>query len=78
MKKSSLSENQLIGILKEAESGAPRAELCRKRCISGAISYHWQSKKGDMDVSMIKRMKEPEEENRRLSTFNFRGDYPTN
>jgi putative transposase len=66
MKKSRFTESQIISILKEAESGVPVAELCRKHGISSATFYNWRAKYGGMDVSMMKRMKELEEENRRL------------
>ena len=60
------SESQIINILKEAESGVPTTELCRKYGMGDATFYNWRSKYGGMDVSMMKRMKELEEENRRL------------
>ena len=66
MKKSRFTESQIISILKEAESGVPVAELCRKHGMSDATFYNWRSKYGGMDASMMKRMKELEEENRRL------------
>jgi putative transposase len=66
MKRSRYSESQIISILKEAESGIPVAELCRKHGMSDATFYNWRAKYGGMDVSMMKRMKELEDENRRL------------
>ncbi len=66
MKKSRFTESQNIGILKEAESGVPVTELCRTHGMSDATFYNWRVKYGGMDVSMMKRMKELEEENRRL------------
>jgi len=66
MKKSRYTESQIIGILKEAESGVPVTELCRTHGMSDATFYNWRAKYGGMDVSMMKRMKELEEENRRL------------
>lgn len=66
MKKSRYSESQIMAILKEAESGVPVADLCRKYGMSDASFYNWRSKYGGMDSSMIKRMKELEAENARL------------
>ena len=66
MKKSRFTESQNIGILKEAESDVPVTELCRTHGMSDATFYNWRVKYGGMNVSMMKRMKELEEENRRL------------
>ena len=66
MKKSRFTESQIIGILKEAESDVPVTELCRTHGMSDATFYNWRVKYGGMNVSMMKRMKELEEENRRL------------
>ena len=66
MKKSRFTDSQIIAILKQAEGGAPVAELCREHGISNATFYNWRSKYGGMDASLMKRMKELEEENRRL------------
>lgn len=66
MKKSRYTETQIFQILKEAESGIPVPELCRKHGMSDASFYKWRAKYGGVDTSMMKRMKELEEENRRL------------
>ena len=66
MKKSRFTDSQIIAILKQAEAGTPVAELCREHSISNATFYNWRSKYGGMDASLMKRMKELEEENRRL------------
>jgi putative transposase len=66
MKKSRYSESQIINILKQAEAGTPVPELCWEHGISSATFYKWRSKYGGMDVSMMSRLKELEEENRRL------------
>jgi len=66
MKKSCYTITQIFQILKEAESGIPVPELCRKQGMSDASFYKCRAKYGGMDTSMMKRMKELEEENRRL------------
>jgi len=66
MKKSRYTDSQIMAILKQAESGVPVSQLCREHGMSSATFYNWRAKYGGMDVSMIKRLKELEEENRRL------------
>ena len=66
MKKSRYSDSQIIAILKKAEAGTPIPELCRDHGMSSASFYKWRSKYGGMDASMVSRMKELEDENRRL------------
>ena len=66
MKKSRYSDSQILAILKQAESGIPVAQLCREHGMSSATFYKWHSKYGGMDASMMARLKELEEENRRL------------
>ena len=66
MKKSRFTDSQIIGVLKQAEAGTPVSELCCTHGISSATFYKWRSKYGGMNASMIFRMKELEDENRRL------------
>lgn len=66
MKKSRFSDSKIIAILKQAEAGSAVPDLCREHSISSATFYKWRSKFGGMDASMVSRMKELEEENRRL------------
>lgn len=66
MKKSRYSEAQIIKILKEAEGGISVVEICRQYGISQGTFYNWKSKYGGMDLSMLKRVKELEQENQRL------------
>jgi putative transposase len=66
MKKSRYSDSQIIQILKQAEAGTPVSELCREHGMSDATFYKWRAKFGGMDVSLMARLKELEEENRRL------------
>lgn len=64
--KKRFTEEQIIGILKEAEAGAKVAELCRKHGISDATYYNWKAKFGGMTVSDAQRLKALEAENARL------------
>jgi putative transposase len=66
MKKSRYSDSQIIAILKQAEAGTSVPDLCREHGMSDATFYKWRAKYGGMDASLMKRMKELEEENRRL------------
>jgi putative transposase len=66
MKKSKFADSQIITILNQAEAGTPVPDLCREHAISTATFYKWRAKFGGMDASMMSRMKELEEENRRL------------
>ena len=66
MKRSGFTDSQIMAVLKQAEAGTPVPELCREHGISSATFYKWRSKFGGMEVSMVGRMKELEEENRRL------------
>ena len=66
MKKSKFSESQIVTILKEAEAGVSLDDLIRQHGFSKASFYKWKAKYSGMSVSELKRMKELEEENRRL------------
>ena len=66
MKTSQYSDSQIMAILKEAEAGTSVPELCREHGMSSATFYKWRSKYGGMDASLMKRLKELEDENRRL------------
>jgi putative transposase len=66
MKKSRFSDGQILAILKQAETGTPVPDLCREHGISSATFYKWRAKFGGMDASLMARLKELEEENRRL------------
>ena len=66
MKKSKFTESQIVNILKEAEAGVSLEELSRQYGFSKATFYKWKAQYGGMDVSALKRLKELEEENRRL------------
>ena len=66
MKKSKFSDSQIMQALKRVEAGLGVSDLCREIGISTATFYKWRAKFGGMDTSLIARMKELEEENRRL------------
>ena len=66
MKKSRFTDSQIMATLKQAEAGALVPDLCREHGISTATFYKWRAKFGGMDVSLMTKMKELEEENRRL------------
>lgn len=66
MKKKRYPEEQIIGILQEAESGVKTADLCRKYGISDATFYNWKAKYGGMSVSEARRLKTLEGENSKL------------
>jgi putative transposase len=66
MKTSRYSDSQIMAILKQAEEGIPVPELCREHGMSSASFYKWRAKYGGMDASMVSRLKELEDENRRL------------
>jgi putative transposase len=66
MKRKRFTEKQIIGILKEHETGVPVADLCRKHGVSDASIYKWKAKFGGMDVSEAKRLRSLEDENTKL------------
>ncbi len=66
MKKSRYTDSQILSILKQNEAGLSVPDLCREHGMSNATLYKWRSRFGGMDVSLMKRMKELEDENRRL------------
>ncbi|WP_373332800.1 IS3 family transposase [Vibrio porteresiae] len=69
MKKSRYTETQIVKILKEVEGGRLIKEVCREYGISEATYYNWKSKYGGMEASDVKRLKELEDENRRLKSM---------
>lgn len=66
MRKSRFTEHQIIGILKAVEGGRTVKDVCREHGISDATYYNWKSKYGGMEAADIRRLKDLEEENRKL------------
>ena len=69
MKKSRCTEEQIIAILKQHEAGVKTADLCREHGISDATFYNWKAKYGGLDVSEAQRLRQMEDENRRLKAL---------
>ena len=69
MKKSRYSDSLILAILNQAEAGTPTPELCREHGMSSATFYKWRAKYGGMDASLMARLKELEDENRRLKNM---------
>jgi len=66
MKRSRFTEEQIIGILREQETGVAVADLCRKHGLSSPTFYKWKARFGGMDVSEARRLKALEDENAKL------------
>ncbi len=66
MKQSQFTEAQIIGILKRVEAGQKILDVCRTHGISEATYHRWKTKYGGLDVSEARRLKQLEDENRRL------------
>ena len=69
MKKTRYTETQIVKVLKEVEGGRLVKEICREYGISDGTYYNWKSKYGGMELSDVKKLKELEDENRRLKSM---------
>jgi putative transposase len=66
MKKTSFTEEQIIALLKRADAGEKITDLCRQAGISDSTFHRWKAKYGGLELSEVKRLKQLEDENRRL------------
>ena len=66
MKKSKYSDKQIIGFIKEVDAGAKVADVTRRIGVSENTFYRWKAKLGGMDVSDARRLRELEDENKKL------------
>jgi len=69
MKKSRFTETQIVKALKEHEGGRSTEDICRELGINKATFYNWKKKYGGMESNELKRLKELEEENRKLKAM---------
>lgn len=66
MRKSRFSEEQIIGFLRRVEVGEKAPDVCREQGISLGTSYRWEAQYGGLEVSQLQRLRQLEDENRRL------------
>lgn len=66
MKKTRFTESQIVGILKQYDAGKTSEAICREHKISKATFYNWRKKYNGMDTHQLRKLKDLEEENKRL------------
>jgi putative transposase len=72
MKRKRFSDEQIIGVLKEAAAGAKTLEMCRRHGISEQTFYRWKAKYAGLEVAEARRLRQLEDENGRLKTLGGR------
>ena len=66
MKRKRFTEEQILAVLKQAEAGRQVGEICREFGVSDATFYNWRKKYSGLELEDLKRLKQLEDENRRL------------
>jgi putative transposase len=66
MRKTRFSEEQILGVLQEADAGRPVTDVARTHGVTAHTIYRWKAKDGGMQVSEARRLRQLEDENRRL------------
>jgi len=69
MKRKRFTEEQIIGVLKEAAAGAKTLDLCRRHGLSEQTFYRWKAKYGGLEVAEVRRLRQLEDENGRLKRW---------
>ena len=69
MKKTRFSEEQMVGAVKQLEAGRPVKDVARELGVSEQTLYNWRAKYGGLELSDVRRLRELEDENRRLKTM---------
>ena len=69
IKKSRFTEEQIAFALRQAEAGTPIVEVCRKMGVSEQTFFRWKKKYAGMGIAELRRLKQLEEENRKLKTL---------
>ncbi len=66
MKRSRFTQEQIIQVLQEVQAGGTARDICRRHGVSEQTLYRWKAKYGNMQASDVRRLKQLEDENRKL------------